>query len=127
MDPLPLTYLTAIPLMLAALAAAKAVERWLFWMASLRDLRFAAATDDRYADPALHIATAAGVRRETVRLAKHLVVIVGIGMSFSVWNDTGTRNIAFALLSLLMLFNSVMDGITGDRIRRLREMVFPKP
>jgi hypothetical protein len=70
----------------------------------------------------------ASKRRELLRVVKHLIIVTGILISFTrveMHRAIVLRNLAFALISILMLCNTTLDYRTKRRAIRFVESAKP--
>jgi hypothetical protein len=132
MDALELTWWTVIPLLIVTAAAGTTIGRLRAKYADRRFLhnncsRYKA---DRYDD--LVLTADAGIEREWVRVAKHAVCIVAVGLMFVAHKVAGLamfRNWLFVLISVGLMVNSIRDAMFEHRMvarHRLAERLAEK-
>jgi hypothetical protein len=110
MNDLDLNLVTAIPLLVAIAASLTTLNRVGSAIADRRELLRAMRDEGLYTDPVALAVTNHAIRRECIRMVKHAIIISAVAMSFTPWLNVEYRNVAFALVSIGMMSNSLFDA-----------------
>lgn len=113
MSDIELTYRTAIPLLIAAVMAIATLLRVLAAHAD-RTALMSARARGMYTDEVTLKVVMHAMRREWLRIGKHLVIIASLIIGFTNYMDAEARNWAFVILSILMGINSLLDKRVQD-------------
>jgi peptidoglycan/LPS O-acetylase OafA/YrhL len=113
MDVLELTWWTVIPLLIVVAAASTTISRLRAKYADRKVLyaNRARYAPERFAD--LELTVEAGIEREWVRVAKHVVCIFAVALMFVAHMVPALamfRNWLFVLISIGLMLNSIRDA-----------------